>query len=122
MSASPNAVVWAEIPVGDLARARAFYAAVLRQTLTEQDGGPNPMVTFATDPAGGVAGHLYPGRPAPEGHGNTVHLAAPGALEDTMARVREAGGKVVGEPITIPAGRFFYALDPDGNSVGFFES
>ena len=121
MSASPNAVVWAEIPVADLGRAKAFYAAVLQQELTEQDGGPNPMVTFATEPDGGVAGHLYPGSPAPAGTGNTVHFAAPGALEATMERVRSAGGQVVGEPIAIPAGRFCYALDPDGNSVGFFE-
>jgi predicted enzyme related to lactoylglutathione lyase len=31
-----------------------------------------------------------------------------------------AGGKVVSDPIAIPAGRFAYCLDPDGNSFGLF--
>jgi predicted enzyme related to lactoylglutathione lyase len=38
-----------------------------------------------------------------------------------MERVKDAGGQVVSPPITIPPGRFFYAVDPFGNSIGFFE-
>ena len=30
------------------------------------------------------------------------------------------GGEVVSPIITIPAGRFAYCLDPDGNSFGLF--
>ena len=116
-----HAVVWSEIPVTDMARAKAFYADVLQAPLTDGADGPNPTAFLPYAGGDGVAGHLYPGRPAPEGSGSTVHLAAPGALETTMKRVRTAGGRVVGEPITIPSGRFFYALDPDGNSIGFFE-
>ena len=41
-------------------------------------------------------------------------------LEAVMDRVPAAGGEVVSPVIDIPAGRFFYATDPDGNSVGFF--
>ena len=121
-SAPPaNAVVWSEIPVTDMERAKAFYATVLGAALTDQDDGPNPMAVLPCAGDAGVAGHLYPGKPAPAGTGNTVHLAAPGSLEATMERVREAGGEVVSEAISIPAGRFFYALDPDGNSIGFVE-
>ena len=116
-----DAVVWSEIPVTDLDRAKTFYAEVLQAALTDQDNGPNPMAVFPHAGDTGVAGHLYPGKPAPEGCGSTVHLAAPGALEGTMERVRAAGGRVVSEAIPLPAGRFFYALDPDGNSIGFFE-
>jgi len=63
-----------------------------------------------------------PGTPAPRGTGNTIHLSAPDALEAIMDRVRKAGGEIVSDPITIPPGRFCYALDPDGNSIGLFES
>jgi hypothetical protein len=69
----------------------------------------------------GVGGHLYPGKPASNGEGPTIHLVAEGRLEATMERVTAAGGQVVSPPITIPPGRFFYAVDPFGNSVGFFE-
>ena len=67
----------------------------------------------------GVSGHLYPSD-KPASGGVTVHLVAPTPLEETLTRVKEAGGRVVSDVLTIPDGRFAYALDPDGNSVGFF--
>jgi len=118
--ADTNTCVWFEIPVADLDRARAFYSAVLGRELTRQDGEPNPMVAFTDMSDGGVSGHLYPGKPAAPGTGPTIHLAAPAGLDVTAVRVREAGGTVVTDPIKIPFGSFFYALDPDGNSIGFF--
>lgn len=114
--------VWVEIPVTDMDRGIAFYNAVTDAELTLDSSGPNPMAVFKPkDPHTGVAGHLYPGKVAPAGAGPTIHLAAPGKLEATIERVKSAGGKVLSDPIALPAGRFFYALDPDGNSVGFFE-
>jgi hypothetical protein len=117
----PNdAMVWFEIPVTDMSRAKAFYDTVLKTDLQVDETGPNPMATFpVAEPTKGRAGHLYPGEPA-AGKGNTVHLAAPEPLEDSLARVGEAGGKVLSPIVTIPAGRFAYCLDPDGNSIGLF--
>ena len=117
-----NSLVWGEIPVTDLDRAAAFYAAVTGMTGTPNTTGPNPMVDFLPSGGAGVGLHLYPGTPASNGAGPTLHLSAGGALEDTMARVTEAGGTVVSPIVTIPPGRFFYAIDPDGNSVGLFET
>jgi predicted enzyme related to lactoylglutathione lyase len=116
----PNVAVWFEIPVTDLVRAKAFYGAVLATELKDEDAGPNPMAMFPAASAGGVAGHLYPGKPAASGSGITVHLAAPQPLEAALDRVRAQGGSVVSGVITIPAGRFAYCLDPDGNSFGLF--
>lgn len=114
--------VWAEIPVTDMERAMAFYNAVTEADLVIDGTEPNPMAMFKpADPKTGVAGHLYPGKPAEGGTGPTIHLAAPGTLEEIIARIWDAGGKVVSPPIEIPAGRFAYAIDPDGNSIGFFE-
>ena len=117
----PNTCVWFEIPVSDLDRARAFYGAVLGRELVRNDDGPNPIVALTDMSDPGVSGHLYPGTPAAAGSGPPIHRAAPDGLEATAARVRDAGGKVVSDPITIPSGSFFYATDPDGNSIGFFE-
>ena len=75
---------------------------------------------FPTSNPTGVAGHLYPGKPAPDGTGPTIHLACPDTLEEALERVTKAGGRVVSDPISIPAGRFAYCLDPDGNSIGVF--
>ncbi len=115
-------LVWGELPVSNLDKAIAFYAEVTGAELHLDESGPNPMAVFKpAEVETGVALHLYPGKPAKGGEGPTLHLAAQGKIEDTMTRVEQAGGKVLSDPITIPAGRFIYATDPDGNSVGFFE-
>ena len=117
-----SAIIWAELPVNDLPRAMVFYGDLMGQPLTLDETGPNPTAMFAYDQTGGgTGGHLYPGKPAVAGTGPTVHLAIPGRLEDAMARCTKAGGQVVSPVIAIPPGRFAYALDPDGNSIGLFE-
>ncbi|MGH1413105.1 MAG: VOC family protein [Pelagimonas sp.] len=118
-----NFLVWGELPVTDLDRAISFYKDVTMGDITLDTSGPNPMAIFQPeDMKTGIALSMYPGKPAERGTGSTLHLSAQGTLEDTMQRVRDAGGEVVSEPIPLPSGRFFYALDLDGNSVGFFQS
>lgn len=117
-----NAAVWFEIPVTDIKRSTAFYGAVLETQLKEDNTGPNPMAIFPAGKDSAVAGHLCPGKPSASGSGNTIHLASPTPLEDAMERVTKNGGKVVSPVVTIPAGRFAYCLDPDGNSFGLFAS
>jgi predicted enzyme related to lactoylglutathione lyase len=116
-----NTVVWSEIPVRDLDRGIAFYGALLQSELRRDDSGPNPMADLA-DPEGGVAGHLYPGKPAAPGTGPTIHLNVPDTLEAAAERCWKAGGTVKSDPIAIPAGRFQYVEDPDGNSIGLFQA
>ena len=115
-----NAIIWFEIPVTDLASAMRFYSAVLDTELSHSDDGPNPIAVFPGG-KGNPAGHLYPGKPAAAGTGNTVHLAVSGDLQEAMTRVTDNGGQVVSPVVTIPAGSFFYATDPDGNSFGLFK-
>jgi predicted enzyme related to lactoylglutathione lyase len=116
-----NAIVWFEIPVSDIKRSKAFYDAVLKSKLEDDNTGPNPMAIFSIkDMKAGIAGHLYPGKPAKSGTGNTVHLLAPEPLEDSLERLKKAGGKVVSDIVKIPPGRFAYCEDLDGNSIGLF--
>ena len=120
-TAPDDALVWCEIPVTDLDAAMAYYGAVLGHPLAKDESGPNPMAMLPVkSPMDGTAGHLYPGKPAGDGSGVTVHLAVP-ALEVALERVMEAGGRVLPGIIPIPSGRFAYTLDPDGNSIGLFE-
>ncbi len=120
MTYSPkHAVAWTEIPVSDLKKAVAFYNDVFDYGLKIDDSGPNPLAMLN---GAGVSGHFYPGKPAGDGSGPTIHLNVPGRLEDTTARWKKAGGTVLTDPIEIPPGRFAYALDPDGNSIGLFEA
>jgi len=115
-----NAAVWFEIPVSDLKRAKAFYGAVLDTELRDEQMGPTATAIFPAASDSSVAGHLYPGKPAAGGGGNIIHLQSPEPLEAALDRVRGNGGKVLSDIVTIPAGRFAYCLDPDGNSIGLF--
>jgi uncharacterized protein len=116
-----NIAVWFEIPVSDLERSRIFYETVLAMPTHRDDNGPNPLINIGSEDLSGVAGHLYPGKPAAKGTGNTIHVTVgSGTLEEALARVAPAGGEVVSPVITIPPGRFAYCLDPDGNSIGIF--
>ncbi len=113
-----NAVVWAEIPVSDLDRAAAFYAAVLQCEMRLDTSGLAPIVDIV---ASGVAGHLYQATPAPRGAGMTLHLAIDGTLEAALDRSKSAGATQTTPIITIPPGRFAKIEDLDGNSIGLFE-
>lgn len=112
-------VVWNEIPVTDLEASVKFYNTVFGWNMTINTEGPNPMADFGgrTDVSGG---HLYPGEPAND-NGPTVHFGVE-ALEAAADRCRAAGGEIIGEPIPLPMGRFIYAKDIDGNSIGLFEA
>jgi uncharacterized protein len=116
----PNAVVWFEIPVTDLAKSKQFYETVLQNALVDQEMGPNVTSIFTPSQGGGVSGHLYVGKPSASGTGNTIHLAAPSPLESALERLKTAGGTVLSDIVQIPAGRFAYCLDLDGNSIGLF--
>lgn len=111
---------WVEVPVTNMEKSVEFYNKVFDYDMTIDNSGPNPMAVFGgAMEAGG--GHLYPGTPAADG-GSTIHLAIEDTLEEGMERVKSAGGEVVSPAIEIPnAGRFFYAKDLDGNSIGLFQ-
>ena len=116
-----HSIVWFEIPVTDMKRSKAFYDTVFKTSLVEDNTGPNPMAMFpVADMKVGNSGHLYPGKPAAGGAGNTLHLLAPAPLEESIERLKKAGGKVVSPIVTIPPGRFAYCQDLDGNSIGLF--
>ena len=90
--------------------------------MTIDSNGPNPMVFLPAENFDtGVAGHIYPGKPAVRGTGPTVHLAVPDTVKQAAERVRAAGGEADDMVVDIPAGRFAYATDPDGNSIGLFQ-
>ena len=116
--------VWMEIPVSDMDRAVDLLQHGLRRGSVYRQFRPqsrwpcsNPQTKKPASP-----GIFTPANRRLKAPGPTIHLAVPGKLEDALKRAETAGGKVVSEPITIPAGRFAYTLDPDGNSVGLFET
>ncbi|GKS59595.1 glyoxalase [Nitrospira sp.] len=119
-----NPVIWFEIDVQDMPRAKAFYEAVFGVTLEPlktPDSGPSETWAFPTQREGaGAAGALakIPGGSNGEGIGTIVYFSSQDCAVETE-RVVPSGGRVVKEKS--PIGEYGYlalAADLEGNLFG----
>jgi uncharacterized protein len=121
MTTPHNAITWFEIPVRDLDRAQRFYEAVLERPLTRETMGSEQMALFPAADAG-IQGCLNIGAEAvaPSASGTRVYLDAAPSLDDALARVPRAGGRVVTPRTALPEGMgsFAHIADTEGNVVG----
>jgi predicted enzyme related to lactoylglutathione lyase len=101
---------YVELPVSDLAAARAFYAVAFGWGFS--DFGP----TYAGIEGAGLDGGLAEDEAA-AGKAPLVILKTD-ALEDALARVAAAGGEITVPIFDFPGGRRFHFRDPAGNELG----
>lgn len=124
-----NPVVWFEIYVQDMQRAKAFYEAVLSITLIKMPA-PTPdlnmeMWAFPSDPATsqtsyGANGMLIQEDGFPSGGGGTLVYFACEDCAVQAARAALHGGVVVKEKFSIGEHGFIaLARDTEGNMIGF---
>jgi hypothetical protein len=114
-----NAIHWFEIPTTDLARASAFYEAVLGLSLKQEDFGGTPMAIFPADEKGVTGALVFDAKRTPSLQGALLYLDATGKLDACLARVAGCGGEVLlpNTPIG-PQGFIALVRDPEGNCVG----
>ncbi|WP_149587119.1 VOC family protein [Tabrizicola flagellatus] len=111
---------WTEIPVRDMARARAFWGALLGADLPETGFGPETYAMFpAADPFNTGALVAGPGR-VPTADGVRLYLDARGRIAAMHAAALAAGAQEVMPPTVLSdeAGEVSLFLDPEGNLVG----
>lgn len=121
----PNPVVWFEIYVQDMARARKFYETVLQcklEPLGANDGTPGgtQMLSFpmAMD-APGAAGMLVRMKGVPSGGGGTMVYFSCDDCAVEQGRVKAAGGQVHKPKFSIaPHGHIALVVDTEGNCIG----
>ena len=115
-----NPVIWFEIYVQDLPRAKAFYEAVLGKTLEKLESPDLEMWSFPMSMeqsgSGGALVHM-PGVPS-GGNSTLVYFYCDDcALE--ASRVATAGGRLQREKMSIgPYGYIALAVDTEGNMFG----
>lgn len=121
MTTPRSAIDWFEIPVRDLARASAFYEALLATTIRRETIADHSLGLFAYD-APGAGGCLIAGAdvPAPAADGTLVYLHAGPSLDAVLARVERLGGRITTPKVTLPGdmGVFAHIADTEGNRVG----
>ena len=118
-----NAITWFEIGTANLARATAFYEAVLGHKMRLENMGPSEGAVFAYDEAAdGQGGALMcgPTAPKPGAAGTLIYLDSSPSLDAALARVTKAGGQIAVPRQALPPGMGFFAhiTDLDGNRVG----
>jgi len=115
-----DALTWFEIPAADLRRATRFYETVLGRPLKAETMGGSSMSIFPYQEPG-VGGCVIAGSGhAPSERGTVVYLDAAPKLDDALARVGNAGGRVVLPKTALPGdlGFFAHIIDSEGNRVG----
>jgi predicted enzyme related to lactoylglutathione lyase len=117
-----NTIVWADIPVTDMERARKFYGAVLQAEIGLMDGANGDVALLPGDPMSGeVSGDLVLGETAKPGFGGcTIYLDGKGDPEGMIERAVAAGGAVL-MPVTSMGemvGSIGFFQDSEGNRIG----
>jgi predicted enzyme related to lactoylglutathione lyase len=102
---------YVELPVRDVAAAKAFYESAFGWSLT--DYGP--------EYAGGPAGEAELGLRAEEEAGSPLPGIAVDDLEAALERVRQLGAEIIVPIFDFPGGRRFQFRDPGGNEVACFK-
>ena len=118
-----NPVVHFELPYEDANRIAEFYSVVFGWKLTAlgKDFGNYILATTTeTDakpgtPAGAINGGFFPVKPDWPAQYPSVVIGVEN-IEETMKTITQHGGKVLGEPHTIPNfGLYVAFFDPEGN-------
>ena len=124
MASKHNPVIWFEIPVSDLQRARKFYAAALGVDLGPPvQMGPSTMSFFPMEQnavgAGGALLHSPQAQPSQQGV--TIYFSVE-SIDPVLKRIEAADGKICLPRTSIGQYGFIAQfLDTEGNRVALHE-
>lgn len=125
ISANTNSLNWFEIPVTDTARAKKFYETILDIEMMTQEMNGVEMSFFPFDPSmqsGNVSGALTyhkGGNIKPGADGPVIYLNANPSIQTVIAKIEDAGGKVI-LPRTLineQIGYMAFFMDTEGNRM-----
>lgn len=124
MPSHANPVNWFEIPVTDMARARAFYETVFAIEITDAEMGPNQMGWFPMEMgAVGAAGTLIKGDGYQPSHDGSLVYINVDAIDPTLESINGNGGKTLMPRISIGQHGFIaHFEDTEGNRVALHEA
>lgn len=105
---------YVELPVGDVAKSRAFLERVFGWTLVEF--APTYAATLTGDTDVGLQGDPAEATRAP------LPVIEVDDLEATLAAAEAAGATIVRPIFAFPGGRRFQFLDPSGNELACVKS
>ncbi len=121
MDGSVNILNWFEISVGDIARAKKFYEEVFSIEMNESEMMGMKMAFFPMENMNGkVSGALVQGPyHKPSADGAKIYFNANPKMDDILAKIEKAGGKITLPKTSIGDDIGFMAnfIDTEGNGV-----
>ena len=124
-----NPVVHFEMPANDTHRMSEFYLKVFgwkTKIMGEEMGNYITVVTSTTDENGRptmpgvINGGFYPNMEGESAHPSVV--IAVDDIKESISKIIESGGKMIGEPMTIPGiGEYVSFIDTEGNRVSILQ-
>lgn len=117
-------VVWADLPVTDLARACAFYSKLLGYEIKPFPGMEDRMALLMrpddTESQVGVDLSANPVTQPSSTHGAVIYLSAGGDIDGMLERAVEAGGSILAPKQDFGefGGWLAWIIDSEGNIVG----
>jgi predicted enzyme related to lactoylglutathione lyase len=113
-----NVIDYFELAVDDLEQAKTFYAKALGWEFN--DYGPDYAGIKDPGNPGHEFGGLSPHTPASRGEG-VLALVRSENVDDALASVLAAGGRIQVALHEYPGGRRFTFADPSGNILGVYQ-
>lgn len=114
-------IVWFDIPVADMSRAIAFYEALTGDALIRLPVAEEKETAIFPGDGDGSGGCLFAApEDQPSHFGSRVYFDANPSIDEWLARVEPAGGRILVGKTEIGGGRgvFAYIEDSEGNRVG----
>ncbi|MGB3294840.1 MAG: VOC family protein [Phormidesmis sp.] len=117
---NPNPIVWLEIYVQDMARAKRFYEAVFEVQLEELEDPDIEMWAFPMEMGkAGASGALVKMEGVRSGGSGTIPYFHCDEVAEEEARVVDAGGKIYKPKMSIGQyGSMALVTDTEGNMIG----
>jgi predicted enzyme related to lactoylglutathione lyase len=115
-----NTIVWADIPVADMDRARTFYASVLQADIPLMEGANGDVALLPMEPGDAGADLVRSDQMKPGPGGARIYLNSQGDPEGMIERAVAAGGAVV-RPVADmgdTVGWIGFFQDSEGNHIG----
>jgi predicted enzyme related to lactoylglutathione lyase len=116
-----DVISWFDIPTENFDRAVKFYSHILGKEIRVDSFAGQTLGFFPMEGREGVGGDLVPPGTGnkPCAHGTRVYFSCEGILDEVIARVEEAGGKIVTPKFKMgDAGWIALITDSEGNTVG----